>query len=94
MKQLIVGIITLVVLSFPALGYQKLPGKDKSAQPARATWNTGYFQEALIRKALETLGYDVKRTKELQNSLFYKAVTLGDVDYWANGWFPNHYSQV
>ena len=62
--------------------------------PARATWNTGFFQEALIRKGLEELGYEVNMPKDLQNPIFYKSVTLGDVDYWPNGWFPNHDSQL
>jgi len=94
MKRLIVFLISLVFLSLPALAYNQLPGKGKVARPARATWNTGYFQEALIGRALTTLGYEVKRVKELQNPLFYKTVTLGDVDYWANGWFPSHWSQT
>jgi glycine betaine/proline transport system substrate-binding protein len=71
-----------------------LPGEGVKVQPARATWNTGFFQEALLRRGLETLGYDVKKPKDLQNPIFYKTVTLGDVDYWANGWFPNHDSQL
>jgi glycine betaine/proline transport system substrate-binding protein len=70
------------------------PGKGVTVQPARATWNTGFFQEALVRRGLEELGYDVKRPRDLQNPLFYKSVYLGDVDYWANGWFPNHNSQM
>ena len=63
-------------------------------KPGRATWNTGYFQEALIRKGLEELGYKVKAPKDLANPIFYKSVTLGDVDYWVNGWFPIHNSQT
>jgi len=94
MKRLIVFLISLVFLSLPALAYNQFPGKGKVARPARATWNTGYFQEALIGRALTTLGFKVKRVKELQNPLFYKTVTLGDVDYWANGWFPMHWGQV
>lgn len=94
MKRLIISFIALVLLSIPSFAYEMYPGKGVTVQPARATWNTGYFQEALLRKGLETLGYKVKTTKELQNSLFYKTVTLGDVDYWTNGWFPNHWGQT
>jgi glycine betaine/proline transport system substrate-binding protein len=94
MKRFFICLIVSFFLSSPAFAYNMTPGKGKTARPARATWNTGYFQEALVRKALETLGYDVKPTKELQNSLFYKTVTLGDVDYWTNGWFPNHAGQT
>jgi len=70
------------------------PGEGKTVQPARATWNTGFFQEALVRRGLEELGYTVKAPKDLTNPLFYKSVSLGDVDYWTNGWFPNHDSQL
>ena len=83
-----------LLLSVPALADQHKPGKGVEVEPARATWNTGYFQEALVRKALEQLGYDVEFPKELQNPIFYQSVALGDVDYWVNGWFPNHDSQL
>ena len=53
-----------------------------------------FFQEALVRKGLEELGYKCKTPKDLQNPIFYKSVSLGDVDYWTNGWFPNHDSQL
>jgi glycine betaine/proline transport system substrate-binding protein len=67
-----------------------MPGEGVEVQPARATWNTGYFQEALYSLALEELGYDVNDAQELDNPLFYQSVALGDVDFWANGWFPLH----
>lgn len=70
------------------------PGKGVTAKPARATWNTGFFQEALVRRGLEALGYEVETPKDLTNPIFYKSVALGDVDYWTNGWFPNHDSQL
>ena len=63
-------------------------------QPARATWESGYFQEALLRRALVDLGYQVKPPKELMNSLFYQSVTQGAVHYWPHGWFPEHASQA
>ena len=82
----------MVLLLLASLSCTK---KDNTViKPGRATWNTGYFQEALIRKGLEELGYKVKAPKDLQNPIFYKSVALGDVDYWANGWFPNHNSQT
>ncbi len=73
---------------------QHMPGKGVTVKPARATWNTGFFQEALVRQALGELGYDVQDPKDLQNPIFYKSVALGDVDYWTNGWFPNHDGQL
>jgi glycine betaine/proline transport system substrate-binding protein len=71
-----------------------LPGQGVKVQPARGTWNTGYFQEAIVRAGLKELGYEVEDPKELQNPIFYQVVALGDVDYWTNGWFPNHNDQL
>ena len=67
-----------------------LPGAGVTVQPARANWVTGYFLEALYSKALEELGYDVLEHRELENADFYQAVANGEVQYWANGWFPLH----
>ena len=67
-----------------------MPGQGVEVQPARATWNTGYFQEALYSLGLEELGYEVQDHQELDNPIFYQSVAQGDVDFWANGWFPLH----
>jgi len=93
MKKLLL-MLAMLALAVPAVADHHKPGAGVEVQPARATWNTGYFQEALVRAGLKELGYDVDDPKELQNPLFYQSVMLGDVDYWANGWFPNHVSQM
>jgi glycine betaine/proline transport system substrate-binding protein len=92
----ILTIVSLVLMLSVPSGWasSSLPGKGVTVKPGRATWNTGYFQEALVRKGLEALGYKVKKAKDLANPIFYKSVALGDLDYWANGWFPNHNSQL
>jgi glycine betaine/proline transport system substrate-binding protein len=92
LKILILAVI-LGAVSFAAYAAD-MPGKGKKLRPARATWDTGYFQEALISAGMKELGYDVAKPKELSNPLFYQSVVLGDVDYWANGWFPSHKSQT
>lgn len=89
--------IGAVLAAVPATSVAKdmmKPGSGITVRPARATWNTGFFQDALVNRGLEELGYNVKRPKDLQNPIFYKSVALGDVDFWANGWFPNHNSQL
>jgi glycine betaine/proline transport system substrate-binding protein len=93
MKRILL-VFLMLSLSIPAFAANDMPGKGVKVQPARATWNTGYFQEALVRAGLKQLGYDVADPKELQNPLFYQSVVLGDVDYWANGWFPLHEAQL
>ena len=86
--------VALWLFTVPASAYQKQPGKGVTLNPARCTWTTGFFQEALFRRAFEELGYRVKRAKDLQNSIFYQSVAFGDVDYWVHGWFPNHNGQL
>jgi len=57
---------------------------------ARATWDTGWFQAAVFETLLEELGYEVELTGDLPAETFYPALARGDVDFWANGWFPLH----
>ena len=93
MKKMLVLLIALA-LATPALAANMTPGKGTTVQPARATWNTGYFQEALVSAGLKELGYKVKSPKELTNPIFYQSLALGDLDYWTNGWFPVHDGQL
>lgn len=86
--------MTIGLAAPAATAIEQKPGKGVTVKPARATWNTGYFQEALVREGLKELGYKVKKPKELQNPIFYQSVMFGDVDYWTNGWFPNHDGQL
>ncbi len=84
-------IFCITISSFAA---DELPGKGKKIQPASPNWPTGQFLDALYNRALEELGYTIKKTKKLSNASFYQAVSRGDVDYWPNGWFPLHNSVV
>jgi glycine betaine/proline transport system substrate-binding protein len=93
MKRLIL-LALMLSLAVPVFAAHHMPGKGVEVKPGRATWNTGYFQEALVRTGLKELGYEVEDPKELTNPLFYQSVSLGDLDYWTNGWFPIHYSQM
>ncbi|MCK5914444.1 MAG: glycine betaine/L-proline ABC transporter substrate-binding protein ProX [Desulfuromusa sp.] len=93
MKRILFALLILT-LAIPAFADYDNPGKGVTVRPARANWNTGYFQEAIVRAGLKELGYKVKAPKELQNTLFFQSVKLGDLDYWTNGWFPMHYHQT
>lgn len=59
---------------------------------ARATWDTEYFLAEIYYQLLTELGYDVTHPEnnELGAELFYQALDQGDLDLWANGWFPLH----
>ena len=73
---------------------EKMPGKGVTVTQGRCTWDTGWFHETLIRRALTELGYTCEAPKMLQNPMFYASVTQGTVDFWANSWFPNQYPQL
>jgi glycine betaine/proline transport system substrate-binding protein len=90
----IVLLLLMLAMALPAFADYEKPGQGVKVQPARAVWNTGYFQEAIVRAGLKELGYNVKKPKELQVALFYQTVALGDVDYWMNGWFPTHNDEL
>jgi len=94
LRTLLLAIVFAALTVVSAVADDMKPGKGVTVRPARATWDTGYFQEAIISEGLKELGYDVKKPKELSNPLFYQSVVLGDVDYWANGWFPSHNAQT
>ena len=65
-SQLLIMItIGLSLAVVPVSADDMKPGKGVTVKPARATWNTGFFQEALVRRGLEELGYDVKKPKDL-----------------------------
>lgn len=68
------------------------PGEGVKVRMARANWSTGYFQAALLRELLGELGYQVAdpANLELGPTLAYVAMAQGEVDFWANGWFPSH----
>ena len=61
---------------------------------ARATWDTGWFQAEVYGLLLERLGYRVEGPVTMGNAEFYAAVAPGEVDLWANGWFPLHGSLI
>lgn len=61
---------------------------------AQPTWDTEWFQAQVYRKVIERLGYTVDQPMALDNPPFYQAVSQGDVDFWASGWFPLHNSYL
>lgn len=68
------------------------PGDGISVTQARANWDTSYFQAAVFRQLLEELGYEVNdpADNEMGPDEFYPSLAMGDLDFWSEGWFPNH----
>ncbi|NEP09903.1 MAG: glycine betaine/L-proline ABC transporter substrate-binding protein ProX [Symploca sp. SIO2C1] len=56
---------------------------------ARPTWDTGWFQVEVLKLLLEELGYEVKEPVTRTTADFYRDTARGDLDLWANSWFPN-----
>ena len=69
---------------------EKHPAAEETVSMARATWDTGWFQTEIFKKLLEELGYAVNEPQTMDNQAFYLSVARGDMDLWANGWFPSH----
>lgn len=67
---------------------------NKIIRMARATWDTGWFQSEIYRQLLQELGYTVSEPLTHENEEFYRLVAQGEIDFWANGWFPLHDSYV
>lgn len=69
-----------------------LPGGGTTIVAARPNWDTSYFDTEIVVKLLEELGYEVTppEDKELAPEVFYPALARGEVDFWAEGWFPLH----
>lgn len=87
-------VLVIAVRADECVAYQKLPGKGVTVKQGRCTWDTGWFHETLVRRALIELGYSCEVPKMLQNPMFYASVTQGTLDFWANSWFPNQYPQL
>ena len=68
---------------------QRAEGKP-AVRLARATWDTGWFQAEVYRLLIQMLGYPVEGPVTMENAEFYAAAAAGEVDLWANGWFPLH----
>ncbi len=68
------------------------PGDGVSVTMGRADWSTGYFQAELYRQLLQELGYTVSDPAELElgPNNAYIAMAGGDMDFWANSWYPGH----
>ncbi|NJP06555.1 MAG: glycine betaine/L-proline ABC transporter substrate-binding protein ProX [Chloroflexaceae bacterium] len=68
----------------------EMPGEGVTVRIGRATWDTGWFQAEIFASLLSELGYETEAIDPLDNPIFYQSAAQGDIDMWANGWFPLH----
>ncbi len=66
------------------------PGGGRTIVLARPTWDTGWFQAAVVADLLSELGYAVDGPSTTEVDDFYDGVQDGAIDLWVNGWFPIH----
>ena len=70
------------------------PGEGVELTMCRANWASGYIQAEIVRQILQQAGFGVSdpSTIELGPSHAYTAMAEGSCDFWANSWYPGHFS--
>lgn len=84
----VIATVMIAAVASPAAAAQA--DDEAEVRMARPTWDTGWFQAEIYRQLLAELGYDVTGPVTMENDEFYRAVAVGEVDFWASGWFPLH----
>ena len=71
-----------------------LPGEGVTLAMGRANWSTGYVHAQILHDLTEELGYDVDSPDllEFAPDLGYQTMASGEMDFWANSWYPGHLS--
>lgn len=71
-----------------------LPGEGITVNMGRANWSTGYVHAQILHDLMEELGYEVSSPadQEFAPDLGYQTMAVGDMDFWANSWYPGHLS--
>lgn len=89
-SRLIIGCILILFTACSILSGTASPGRGVTLRMARASWDTGWFQAQVFEDLLKELGYEFREIETLGAVEFYFFAAGGDVDFWANGWFPLH----
>jgi glycine betaine/proline transport system substrate-binding protein len=89
-SMLLLGLVSILLAACSSLSGRSIPGRGKTVRMAQATWDTGWFQAQIFKELLGELGYTVADIETLNNVEFYFFSAGGDIDFWANGWFPIH----
>ena len=71
-----------------------LPGEGVSVNMGRANWSSGYVHAQILHDLIEEMGYEVSSPDGLEFApdLGYQTMASGEMDLWANSWYPGHYS--
>lgn len=78
----------LAVTTGPASAQVLMPGKGISVMPVQSTQQEEAFQTRIVSQGLRDLGYEVKRTSEVEYATAHLAVANGDGTFMAAHWQP------
>lgn len=67
-----------------------MPGKGIAVMPVQSSQQEEAFQTRIVSQGLRDLGYDVKRTVEVEYATAHVAVANGDGTFMAAHWQPLH----
>lgn len=83
-----------VVAGCELVGGVPAPGSLGNITMGRANWSSGYVQAAILHNLLEEVGYTVSEPAdfELPPDLAYPLMASGQIDFWANSWYPGHFT--
>ena len=87
---ILLGLAAVLLAACSSLPGRSQPGRGVTVRMARASWDTGWFQAQIFKELLQELGYEFREVETLDAVEFYFFAAGGDVDFWANGWFPLH----
>ena len=88
----VLSLMVLVAIAAVAVYLARQPEEVKTVQAARSMSGTDRFQTEVYLMALRAVGYETQPPRELSAPEFYKAVALGEVDFWASGVFDRDIS--
>ena len=84
------SLVLILALMMFIVACSSSPGEGTTVRMGQATWDTGWFQAQVYKALLEDLGYTVEGPEDVTTVAFYIFSAQGDLDFWANGWFPLH----
>ncbi len=83
-----IGAAVIATLSF-GVQAADLPGSGRVAKPARPNWDSFWFGQAILDKAMARLGYDVEAPKTLGAPAIFTSMSHGELHYMADTILPN-----
>lgn len=87
--------LVVVVLGAGSIAQAQQPGEGVTIRAGKASWTSAEPISAITQLLLEELGYTIEGpTMFASNPIAFLAVAQGDIDYFLDGWFPLHQSQL